>query len=151
MLFCVLPKVSGAQRLATGHYAQLAERDGKTMLLRGADQGKDQTYFLCALGQQQLSKALFPVGHLQKSEVRRLAERVWLGTSHKKDSTGICFIGERRVSGVSAKISSGAEGEMRTLSMGNTWASTAALCIIRLDSGTVSGSAATMTADLGLW
>ena len=106
----------GAQRLATGHYAQLAERDGKTMLLRGADQGKDQTYFLCALGQQQLSKALFPVGHLQKSEVRRLAERYGLATSHKKDSTGICFIGERRFREFLQKYLPAQEGEMRTLS-----------------------------------
>lgn len=106
----------GARRLATGHYAQLSERDGKTALLRGADSGKDQTYFLCALGQQQLSKALFPIGHLQKSEVRKLAEQYGLSTSHKKDSTGICFIGERRFREFLQKYLPAQEGEMRTLS-----------------------------------
>jgi tRNA-specific 2-thiouridylase len=85
----------GAQRIATGHYAQLRERDGKTELLRGADAGKDQSYFLHRLNQAQLARVLFPVGHLEKSEVRRIAAQAGLPNHAKKDSTGICFIGER--------------------------------------------------------
>lgn len=85
----------GAQRIATGHYAQLRERDGKVELLRGADAGKDQSYFLHRLNQAQLARVLFPVGHLKKSEVRRIAQEAGLPNHAKKDSTGICFIGER--------------------------------------------------------
>ncbi|MCR2804807.1 tRNA 2-thiouridine(34) synthase MnmA [Paenibacillus soyae] len=85
-----------ADYLATGHYARV-ERDGSgvTKLLRGVDAGKDQTYFLSALGQEQLAKAMFPIGHLPKPEVRRIAEEAGLHTAKKKDSTGVCFIGER--------------------------------------------------------
>lgn len=85
----------GAAKIATGHYARLAEADGTFQLLRGLDQGKDQSYFLHRLSQAQLSKAMFPIGHLQKSEVRVLAEKAGLPNHAKKDSTGICFIGER--------------------------------------------------------
>jgi tRNA-specific 2-thiouridylase len=86
----------GADYLATGHYARIERTaDGETKLLRGIDSNKDQTYFLHALNQQQLSKAMFPIGHLPKSEVRRIAEEAGLATAKKKDSTGICFIGER--------------------------------------------------------
>ncbi|HJS37644.1 MAG TPA: tRNA 2-thiouridine(34) synthase MnmA [Burkholderiales bacterium] len=85
----------GAQRIATGHYAQLRERDGKVELLRGADAGKDQSYFLHRLNQAQLSRVLFPVGHLKKSDVRGIALEAGLPNHAKKDSTGICFIGER--------------------------------------------------------
>jgi tRNA-specific 2-thiouridylase len=85
----------GATRIATGHYAQLRERDGKVELLRGADAGKDQSYFLHRLTQAQLSRVLFPVGHLRKTEVRRIAQQAGLPNHAKKDSTGICFIGER--------------------------------------------------------
>jgi tRNA-specific 2-thiouridylase len=85
----------GAQRIATGHYAQLREKDGKVELLRGADAGKDQSYFLHRLNQAQLSRVMFPVGHLQKTEVRRIAQQAGLPNHAKKDSTGICFIGER--------------------------------------------------------
>lgn len=81
--------------LATGHYAQLGREGGQTRLLRAADAGKDQTYFLAGLTQPQLRDVLFPVGGLQKSEVRRIAEEANLPVAHKKDSTGICFIGER--------------------------------------------------------
>ncbi len=88
-------KVAGAEYLATGHYAQIDQVDGRFRLLRAEDQNKDQTYFLCQLGQTQLSKTLFPIGDLQKSEVRCLAEEYHLITADKKDSTGICFIGER--------------------------------------------------------
>ncbi|MFB9327203.1 tRNA 2-thiouridine(34) synthase MnmA [Paenibacillus aurantiacus] len=86
----------GADYLATGHYARVERNaDGTTRLLRGVDGNKDQTYFLHALGQDQLAKAMFPIGHLPKPEVRRLAEEAGLATAKKKDSTGVCFIGER--------------------------------------------------------
>ncbi|KFN44500.1 tRNA 2-thiouridine(34) synthase MnmA [Arenimonas oryziterrae] len=85
----------GAEKIATGHYAQVGWRDGRWRLLRGADGDKDQTYFLHQLGQEQLAATLFPIGHLPKAEVRRLAAEAGLPTAQKKDSTGICFIGER--------------------------------------------------------
>ena len=81
----------GAEKIATGHYART---DG-VRLLRGMDGGKDQSYFLHRLTQEQLSRVMFPVGELQKSEVRRLALEAGLPNHAKKDSTGICFIGER--------------------------------------------------------
>ena len=85
-----------ADFLATGHYAQVRRDDnGVTELLRGVDTNKDQTYFLSALNQKQLAKAMFPIGHLPKPEVRRIAEEAGLYTAKKKDSTGVCFIGER--------------------------------------------------------
>jgi tRNA-uridine 2-sulfurtransferase len=86
----------GADFIATGHYAQLEERGGKQLLLKGLDDNKDQTYFLYALNQHQLKHALFPVGELEKPYVRELAEEADLRTAKKKDSTGICFIGERK-------------------------------------------------------
>ncbi|MNX57212.1 tRNA-specific 2-thiouridylase MnmA [compost metagenome] len=85
----------GADYVATGHYARVVEQDGRFELLRGVDSNKDQTYFLNALNQNQLSKAMFPIGHLPKPEVRRIAEEAGLYTAKKKDSTGVCFIGER--------------------------------------------------------
>ncbi|MGN6235313.1 tRNA 2-thiouridine(34) synthase MnmA [Dyella sp.] len=85
----------GAEKIATGHYAQVRERNGRFQLLRAADTGKDQTYFLHALGQAQLSATLFPIGHLPKEQVRAMAREGALPTHAKKDSTGICFIGER--------------------------------------------------------
>ena len=85
---------TGADALATGHYARLDRRNGIT-LLRALDAGKDQSYFLAGLTQAQLQNAMFPVGELQKSEVRRIAREAGLSNAAKKDSTGICFIGER--------------------------------------------------------
>jgi tRNA-specific 2-thiouridylase len=85
----------GAARIATGHYAGVRERDGRFELLRAADAGKDQSYFLHRLTQAQLSRALFPLAGLQKSAVRRIAAEAGLPVHAKKDSTGICFIGER--------------------------------------------------------
>ena len=85
----------GAAQIATGHYARVRQTDGRFELLKGLDPGKDQSYFLHRLNQHQLSKAIFPVGHLQKAEVRRLAHAAGLPNHAKKDSTGICFIGER--------------------------------------------------------
>lgn len=86
----------GAHRIATGHYVQSATVDQQTRLLRGLDQNKDQSYFLYALDAAQLVQALFPVGHLQKAEVRKIAEQQGFKVFNKKDSTGICFIGERK-------------------------------------------------------
>ena len=83
----------GAEKIATGHYAQLEEVGGRFWLKRGVDPGKDQSYFLYTLTQAQLSKSIFPVGGLQKTEVRQLAERFELPNATKKDSQGICFIG----------------------------------------------------------
>ncbi len=85
----------GAEKIATGHYARVRERDGRFELLKGLDPAKDQSYFLHRLNQAQLAKTLFPVGELKKTEVRRIAEQIGLPNAKKKDSTGICFIGER--------------------------------------------------------
>ncbi len=85
----------GADKIATGHYARVREREGRFELLKGLDASKDQSYFLHRLNQSQLSKTLFPVGELHKTEVRRIAQEIGLPNAKKKDSTGICFIGER--------------------------------------------------------
>ena len=85
----------GAERMATGHYARVREVDGRHELLKGLDPAKDQSYFLHRLNQAQLARTLFPVGELPKTEVRRLAAQAGLPNAKKKDSTGICFIGER--------------------------------------------------------
>src|SRR5438309_4318680 len=85
----------GAEKIATGHYARLREVDGRHELLKGLDPLKDQSYFLHRLTQAQLAKTLFPVGELPKTEVRRIAAEIGLPNAKKKDSTGICFIGER--------------------------------------------------------
>ena len=85
----------GAERIATGHYARVRERGGRFELLEGVDPAKDQSYFLHRLRQHQLARTLFPVGELRKTEVRRLATEIGLPNAAKKDSTGICFIGER--------------------------------------------------------
>ncbi|MEL0027670.1 MAG: tRNA 2-thiouridine(34) synthase MnmA [Perlucidibaca sp.] len=87
----------GADYIATGHYARRgAASDGSAPLLRGLDRNKDQSYFLHAVAGSQIARTLFPVGELEKPEVRRIATRLGLATAAKKDSTGICFIGERR-------------------------------------------------------
>ena len=85
----------GADTIATGHYAQVREVNGQFQLLKAADDSKDQSYFLHRLNQAQLSRTIFPLGKLLKSEVRRIAEQHGLSNHAKKDSTGICFIGER--------------------------------------------------------
>ncbi|OLS03659.1 tRNA 2-thiouridine(34) synthase MnmA [Tissierella creatinophila] len=84
-----------ADYIAMGHYAQVEKRDDGYYLLRGRDENKDQSYFLSRINQRALSKTLFPIGDLDKSEVRKIAEKHNLYTATKKDSTGICFIGER--------------------------------------------------------
>ncbi|MGE0932141.1 tRNA 2-thiouridine(34) synthase MnmA [Peijinzhouia sedimentorum] len=90
-----------ADAVATGHYCQkdTIEVNGKTVyrLLAGADANKDQSYFLCQLSQEQLSKALFPIGHLQKREVREIATEIGLPVADKKDSQGLCFVGKIRL------------------------------------------------------
>lgn len=86
----------GADLIATGHYVRRRDRDGRTELLKGLDPNKDQSYFLHAVGGEQIARSLFPVGELEKPEVRAIAEKHGLATAKKKDSTGICFIGERR-------------------------------------------------------
>jgi len=85
----------GGERIATGHYARLREVDGRYALLKAVDSTKDQSYFLYRLNQAQLSKSMFPLGELTKPEVRKIAEQAGLPNHAKKDSTGICFIGER--------------------------------------------------------
>lgn len=94
--FLSLCQASESECLATGHYARLARENGKVKLLRAVDENKDQTYFLAGLSQAQLEKAMFPVGELPKMEVRRIAQEAGLIVAQKRDSTGICFIGERR-------------------------------------------------------
>ncbi len=94
-VFLHYAKQRGAELLATGHYAQNRQQKGEYQLLKGADPQKDQSYFLHSLNQEQLAASLFPVGHLNKSEVRLLAKKAGLATHAKKDSVGLCFIGER--------------------------------------------------------
>lgn len=85
----------GADMIATGHYAKKIEKDGKFYLAKADDLNKDQSYFLNQLSQNQLSKVLFPLDSIDKGEVRKIAKELELSTAEKKDSTGICFIGER--------------------------------------------------------
>lgn len=86
----------GADLIATGHYVRRQDRNGQTELLKGLDPNKDQSYFLHAVGGTQIAQSLFPIGALEKPRVRAIAEQEGLATARKKDSTGICFIGERR-------------------------------------------------------
>jgi len=85
----------GAKHIATGHYARLRETEGKVELLKAVDSAKDQSYFLHRLTQAQLTRVMFPLGELKKTEVRRIAREAGLHNFAKRDSTGICFIGER--------------------------------------------------------
>lgn len=89
---------SGAEKIATGHYARVRFNEEKQEyeLLKGADKNKDQSYFLCLLTQQMLAKTIFPIGEYEKTEVRMIAKKHNLAVHDKKDSTGICFIGERK-------------------------------------------------------
>lgn len=89
-------EVLEADYIATGHYCRRREHDGKFQLLRGLDNNKDQSYFLYTLSHDHVARTLFPVGELEKPEVRKIAEEQGLVTANKKDSTGICFIGERK-------------------------------------------------------
>jgi len=104
----------GADKIATGHYARINEVDGLFQLLRGVDNNKDQSYFLYTLNQHQLSHSLFPVGELEKPRVREIAQQLELVTHDKKDSTGICFIGERRFKDFLARYLPAQPGEIQT-------------------------------------
>ena len=104
----------GADKIATGHYAQVREVDGLFQLLKAEDGSKDQSYFLYRLNQEQLSKTLFPLGKHLKREVREIARKAGLATSEKKDSTGICFIGERPFREFLQRYMPTEPGEMRT-------------------------------------
>ena len=104
----------GADLIATGHYAQVREKNGLFQLLKGEDGSKDQSYFLYRLNQAQLSKTLFPLGHLLKREIREIAREAQLPTSEKQDSTGICFIGERPFREFLNRYLPREPGEMRT-------------------------------------
>ncbi len=102
----------GADFIATGHYCDI-EHDGGTRLLKAADSDKDQTYFLCDVRTYQLENTLFPLGKLKKGEVRRIAEENGLVTARKRDSTGICFIGERNFKKFLSRYLPAQEGEIR--------------------------------------
>lgn len=104
-----------ADYIATGHYVRKGERDGKFQLLKGLDANKDQSYFLYLLNQQQLAPSLFPIGELEKPLVRKIAEDNDLVTHNKKDSTGICFIGERKFKNFLSEYLPAQPGEIRSL------------------------------------
>ncbi|QIL46181.1 tRNA 2-thiouridine(34) synthase MnmA [Vagococcus coleopterorum] len=105
----------GADYVATGHYAQVVrDEDGTAHMLRGVDNNKDQTYFLSQLSQEQLAKTMFPLGHMEKPEVRALAEKAGLATAKKKDSTGVCFIGEKNFKEFLSKYLPAKPGKMMT-------------------------------------
>jgi tRNA-specific 2-thiouridylase len=105
----------GADYVATGHYAKLVTVDGKLELQRGNDRNKDQTYFLMALNQQQLAKAMFPIGSMPKPLVREIAAAADLATAKKKDSTGVCFIGERNFKEFLSQYLPAKAGNMETV------------------------------------
>ncbi len=93
--FLTWAKEQNCDYIATGHYAKLVDEDGKKVLLKAFDKNKDQTYFLSQLSQEQLQQSIFPLGDIDKTEVRRIAHELDLEIADKKDSTGVCFIGER--------------------------------------------------------
>ncbi len=106
----------GADYVATGHYAQVeTDENGVVHMLRGVDNNKDQTYFLSQLSQAQLAKTMFPLGGMEKSEVRAIAERADLATAKKKDSTGVCFIGEKNFKQFLSHYLPAQKGNMVTL------------------------------------
>lgn len=105
----------GANYIATGHYVRRSGDDENAKLLRGLDENKDQSYFLYALSKKQVGQALFPVGEIEKPIVRAIAEDLGLATAKKKDSTGICFIGERKFKDFLARFLPAQPGEIRTV------------------------------------
>src|SRR5699024_9235240 len=104
-----------ADYIATGHYVRRGQHADHYQLLRGIDNNKDQSYFLYTLSEQQLAKSLFPVGELQKPQVRQIAQQLQLVTAKKKDSTGICFIGERKFKDFLARYLPAQPGDIITL------------------------------------
>jgi len=112
--FVTAARQLGAAHIATGHYAQIERSGGQWHLLRGVDPSKDQSYFLHQLGQEQLAFTRFPIGHLHKSQLRDLARAAQLPTHAKKDSTGICFIGERDFRQFLAQYLPARSGEIHT-------------------------------------
>ncbi|OCF96066.1 tRNA 2-thiouridine(34) synthase MnmA [Gilliamella sp. wkB308] len=105
----------GADYIATGHYVRKRTTGDKVELLRGVDNNKDQSYFLYTLSEGQVRQSLFPVGELEKPQVRKIAEQLGLATASKKDSTGICFIGERKFSDFLARYLPAQAGAIRTV------------------------------------
>ncbi|MEW5249829.1 tRNA 2-thiouridine(34) synthase MnmA [Microbulbifer discodermiae] len=112
--FLEYAEVLGADAIATGHYARRRDSGGHTYLLKGLDSNKDQSYFLHAVGEAEFARSLFPLGELEKPEVRRLAEERGFVTHDKKDSTGICFIGERRFKDFLERYLPAQPGDMET-------------------------------------
>ncbi len=108
-------KALGADMIATGHYAKTFQKDGKTYLAKASDLTKDQSYFLNQLSQSQLSSVIFPLADITKKEVREIAKKLDLSTAEKKDSTGICFIGERNFKKFLKQYLPAQSGEIRTL------------------------------------
>ena len=104
----------GAEYIATGHYARVKQENGKFQLLKGLDPNKEQSYFLYTLGQKALSKTLFPIGDIHKPELRALAKKAGFDNHQKKDSTGICFIGERKFKEFLQRYLPTQPGEMKT-------------------------------------
>jgi tRNA-uridine 2-sulfurtransferase len=104
----------GADYIATGHYARVSEKNGEFFLLKGLDPDKEQSYFLYTLKQNELAHTLFPIGHLHKKEIRLLADKAGFANSKKKDSTGICFIGERKFTEFLQRYLPAQPGEMLT-------------------------------------
>jgi tRNA-specific 2-thiouridylase len=115
-IFLDYAQILGADYIATGHYAQKIEQGGRTYLLKGVDSTKDQSYFLHAVDEKAFSKTLFPIGKMLKTEVRKIAEDYGLTTAKKKDSTGICFIGERRFKDFLQKYLPAQPGEIESSS-----------------------------------
>lgn len=104
----------GADYIATGHYVRRRDLEGESQLLRGLDSNKDQSYFLYTLSNNQVAQSLFPVGELEKPIVRQIAEDLGLVTAEKKDSTGICFIGERKFKDFLARYLPAQPGDIKT-------------------------------------
>ncbi|WP_444908097.1 tRNA 2-thiouridine(34) synthase MnmA [Microbulbifer sp. SSSA008] len=113
-VFLEYAEVLGADAIATGHYTRRRDIDGRTYLLKGLDGNKDQSYFLHAVGEAEFARSLFPLGELEKPEVRRIAEENGFITHNKKDSTGICFIGERRFKDFLEQYLPAQPGDMET-------------------------------------
>jgi tRNA-specific 2-thiouridylase len=114
--FLELAKKIGANNIATGHYAKVLEKAGKFYLFKAKDKSKDQSYFLNQLSQEQLSNVIFPLAEIEKTEVRKIAEEVDLVNARKKDSTGICFIGERNFKNFLKEFLPAQPGQIKTLS-----------------------------------